>query len=171
MKKLISVLLACCLLLCVLPAASASASTEANATYLSTKSFLIWLESNDIIYDYIGVDDDGYEIVLVDMSGDNFDFSIKCVFYDGNGSAAMYVYNVIEYHKTDFNKALSACNDLNASYRYASFFCDESDNTVTAQTDMLFVRTSDSGDLAGEHLLRIAAIVDDAYPDLAACAK
>ena len=161
MKKLISVLLACCLLLCVLPAASASASTEANATYLSTKSFLIWLESNDIIYDYIGVDDDGYEIVVVDMSGDNFDFSIKCVFYDGNGSAAMYVYNVIE----------SACNDLNASYRYASFFCDESDNTVTAQTDMLFVRTSDSGDLAGEHLLRIAAIVDDAYPDLAACAK
>lgn len=167
MKKLISALLVCCLLLCLLPAASAA--TE--ASYPTTRSFISWLEANDVSYDYNGVDEDGYETIEIALAGNNFDFAVKCVFYEGNESAAMYVYNIIEYHKTEFNKALSACNDLNASYRFASFFCDEYDNTVTAQTDVIFVRMSDSGELAGEHLLRLVKIVDEAYPTLADCAK
>lgn len=167
MKKLISSLLVCCLLLCLLPTASAAA----NASYPTTKSFISWLEANDVVYDYNGVDEDGYETIGIELEGNNFDFGVKCVFYEGNESAAMYVYNIIEYHKTEFNKALSVCNDLNATYRFASFFCDESDNTVTAQTDVIFVRMSDSGELAGEHLLRLVKIVDEAYPTLADCAK
>ena len=53
MKKLISSLLVCCLLLCLLPAASAAA----NASYPTTKSFISWLEANDVVYDYNGVDE------------------------------------------------------------------------------------------------------------------
>ena len=163
MKKLLSLLLVCCLIMGICTTATAAEI----GVFDTTKSFLAWLSENDLHYNYMGVNDNNRERITVKMNGNNCEsFNVECFFYEDNQSAAMYVWNIIEYHQIDLSKVLYACNELNSDYRFVSFYCDESDNTVTAQTDAVFSGTENAGEIAGIHFLKLINIVDEGYPTL-----
>ena len=53
-------------------------------------------------------------------------------------------------------------NDLNSRYRFVKFYYDESDCTVTVQSDVIF-RADDIGELCNEIVHRTAFLSDEGY--------
>lgn len=162
MKKLVSLFLVCCLMATILPMAFADGA----GVYSSTRKFLEALTEHDLSYYYKGINDNDQERVEVSIGGDNFDYTINCFFYEDNDTFGMRIWNIIEYHKADFTHVLSACNDLNNEWRYVKFYCDESDNTVTAAIDGVLLNDANDGELAYQYLVKLGIITDDGYPTL-----
>lgn len=108
------------------------------AQFENTKIFVQWLDQEGIEYSLHGVDDDGFEkldVNYIDSNGNtNYYFM---VFYQDNELTTIYNWYVIKYDVANLNDVLYTCNDINSSYRYVKFYCDESDNTVTSQIDVI----------------------------------
>jgi len=160
MKKFLMLLL--CLSLTILPCTAFASSAQ----YSSTRSFIQILEDKGIVYDYRGVNDDGYERVSVDNDGEDFSYTLEYFFDDGLENASIRVWYILTYDQSDFRSLVEVCNELNASYKYVTFYCDTSDNTITASMDLIF-RAYDVGEIVFEATLRMANILDEGYPLLA----
>lgn len=154
-----------CMLLVLLLALPGMALAKTNAEYGSTQSFLNWMDANDISYILEGINNSDCEVVNVPNSSDGFTYEIHYFFDASEENASLRVWNLISYSDSDYAKVLRVCNDLNVSYKYITFYCDTSDNTVTARMDTIF-RSSDVGEIVGEATLRMVNILGDVYETL-----
>ena len=161
MKKLLAIALCLCMLL---PAIALAASAELS----STKAFLKWADRNDIVYEYVGIDD-SYERVRVENEGEAFDYTIQYFFDVNEENASLRVWDVFAFDEDDFSKACVLCNTLNGDYKYVSFFAED-DNTITACIDLIF-RDNDVDAIMAEATDFMVRILDDAYPTIKSTLK
>lgn len=160
MKKIISVFM----ILFIVASFSLPASAV-SASYSSTKSFIYILDDNNIKYTVNGIVEDDYECVSVNNSGDYFNYTIKYFFDSNLENASLRVWDIITFNDSDFYNVLKVVNDFNASHKYGRLYVDESDNTVTAASDLIF-RTHDVDEICLEATLYIVQTIDEAYKDL-----
>lgn len=159
MKKLLSFILIVLMLAPItIPAYAVSAS------YSSTRSFLYLLDESNIQYTVYGMVDDS-ELVTVSNSTDEFSYDIDYFFESDLESAALRVFDIITYSDSDFNNVIKTVNHLNAKYNFVRLYADESDNTVTAASDLIF-RTFDVDEICLEATLYMAEFLDAAYKEL-----
>ena len=161
MKKYFALLLALALLLAAVPALAI------DAQYAGTRNFLSYLDDNGIKYSYMGISGTNeYEQVRVVYTGDNLsEITINCYFAKDNTRCALLCWNVIDYDEAQLLPLISELNNLNKQYRYARFYTDSSDNSVTAQFDVLLDENI-SGRFVYRGLSALVDIVDAAYPSL-----
>jgi hypothetical protein len=57
------------------------------------------------------------------------------------------------------------CSELNQEYKWAKFYVDESDNTLTVQDDAI-IQLDTCGAECYELLARLVLIVDEVYPKM-----
>lgn len=161
MKKVISVFVVFALVITVFSFSAYAVSP----TYSSTRSFIYLLDDANIKYTVYGVLDGGDECVTVSNSGDYFSYDIDYFFDSNLENAALRVFDIITYKDADYVNVLKTVNDLNSRYKYVKLYADESDNTVTADADLIF-RTHDVGEICLEATLYMAQFLDTAYKEL-----
>lgn len=162
MKKLVILMLTVVMLFSLCTTALA-----ASATYSSTRSFVSELDKENKIYTVLGISEQGNELIEYKTTLDNGqEITVVIAFDDSMENCAMYIWNLITFKDQDFSKVLRTVNSINAEYRFASFYVDESDNTVTVQADAIF-RVYDVGEICHELLSRMINIVNDEYGALA----
>ncbi len=143
-----------------------AARPVAEAQRACTKAFLDELDARQLVYTYRGIDDDDDEGVFIDFDGDNTTISVYCYFTSDEELCYMRVWNFIDYDAASFSSVLVTVNDLNSSYRYAKFFADTYDNSVTVATDLILRSADDVGAICVEGLWHLVQIADLGYPDL-----
>lgn len=65
---------------------------------------------------------------------------------------------------------LDICNRLNSSFHYATFYVDDSDNSVTLASDAMLANEA-GGDITLNILLRLHTVLSGIYSELAPYAK
>ena len=162
MKKLTATLLALILMISI---AVPALGESTNGTYDSTKQFIAALESEDISYDYSGVDSHDYDVVTVDLEGDNITVSLYFYFNSDGEDVAIRVWDLITYDESMDDAVVRAANTLNQNYRFAYFYGD-TDFTVTGSMDVIFHAGDDIGAICYDAMMFVADVCDKAYPDL-----
>ena len=137
------------------------------AVYSSTRAFLTYMDSIGIKYTYGGIDSDGDEKIVIANHDTDIDFIYDIVlFFDANNqNCYIYIWNVIEYERSNSLEIFNLCNALNGEYRYVTFEADTGDSTITLRMDLIF-RSQGVDEIVWEALLRMANILGDAYPTL-----
>lgn len=163
MKKLLSLILVCVLLLGLCPAALAT-----EAQYASTKSFLTLMDALSIKYMVGGMDSSNNELVVISNSDSelNFEYTVAFFFDSDEAHCSIRVWEIISFADVDFAKVLRTVNSLNTKFKYVKFYVDEDDNTVTASMDLIYTAET-AGQVVMEGMLRAMSILEDSYPDLA----
>ncbi len=162
MKRIIALLLALAL---AMPLTALAGRCE----YANTQAFCDLMDAEEIEYTWYGTDDEDDEVVILESSGDGIgDYDIYLYFYEDESSASMAcrVWEVITYDPARFSEVVEACNTLNASWRYITFYADTNDNTVTVSFDVVTVGGSAAQTCYGM-ISRLVSILEKAYPDLA----
>ena len=168
MKRIISLLIVLALLL---PAATMAGADYTTAQYSSTRQFLKMMDDYDIKYTWVGIDNDGDEHITINNNNDVAGkITIHLYFDENEENCYLRVWNLIDYYSSDAAKVYQAVNSINHSYKYAKFYADDSDNSVTAEMDLIY-RENDVGEICTEALLHITAIIDEAWPTLSAYRK
>lgn len=167
MKKLLSLILVCALLLGLCPAAFAT-----EAQYTSTKAFLTVMDALNIKYTVGGMDSSNNELVVISNSDSeiNFTYAVAFFFNSDESHCSIRVWDIITFGDADFAKVLRTVNSLNEKYKYVKFSVDEDDNTVTASMDLIY-NTEAAGQVVTEAMLRSMQIIEDSYPSLAVYSK
>ena len=137
------------------------------ATYSTTQDFVDLLNSTGRVYSLRGLDDNNDDTVALVVDGKNATYSFRYFFREDLQHTDIRVWYVISFDEKDLADVMRVCNSLNASYKYAKFLVDESDNTVTASMDLIY-RTEDMGDVVWEATTKLALILDAGYEQLAA---
>ena len=158
MKRLVGLLTAVVLCLTVL----ASAALADSAEYASTQAVADKLDELEISYAVTGVTQ-GNEFLRIPYG----DYAITLIFDEGLELTGIRVWDIITYDDADYYEVLKACNALNNAFRFAKFFADESDNTVTCGVDIIH-RDQDVDDIVLEAVLRVLSMLDSAEEALAA---
>ena len=162
MKKL-TVLLLTLLLISGMTLPALAKSTD--GTYDSAKQFIAALEKEDIGYDYLGVDSNDYDVVNVDLTGENITVSLYFYFNSDGEDVAIRVWDLITYDEAMDDAVVRAANTLNQNYRFAYFYGD-TDFTVTGSMDVIFHDGDDIGAICYDAMMIVADVCDTVYPDL-----
>ena len=162
MKKLLSIALCLCMVL------GCTSALAARAELSTTRTFIDWLEDNDLSYEYVGIDED-YERLRVENEGEHFTYTIQYFFDVNEENSALRVWDVYAFDEDDYTKACVLCNTLNSDYKYVSFFCED-DNTITACVDLIY-RDNDVEPIHAEATNYVVRILDDAYPTIKSTLK
>lgn len=125
-------------------------------------TFSKYLDNEGTIYTYKGKTDNGEDIFLISFGGDNTDVTVNLFFDNDDTGAVLYVWNLYEIKPSQADECIKVCNDLNSRYRFVKFYYDESDCTVTVQSDVIF-RADDIGELCNEIVHRTAFLSDEGY--------
>lgn len=162
MKKLFALIMAAMMLFCACTTAFA-----ATASYSSTQAFCNLLDAKGVKYELGGLDSNNNEKLSIhnNDSTNDFSYTIRYFFDDGQENCSLRVWDVISYSDADFAKVLRAVNKLNFDYKYVRFYLDESDNTVTAAIDTIY-RTHDIDQILWEATMYVVNILEVAYPIL-----
>lgn len=166
MKKLICLVISA-VLFCTLCCTTALA---VGAKYQNTKRFVQLLDEIDIRYTIGGVEDNA-ECVTVKNRDDKSSYTIFYYFDQDEEEVGLRVWNFIDFSNSDYNRVLRAVNDLNSRYKFITFCVDDTDNSVTAEMDLIVRNDSCAGDIVLEATLRMAQILEDAYDTLGEYAK
>ncbi len=138
------------------------------AQYPTTASFLEYLDSKDMKYKYLGVDQDDDEEVTVSFEGDYMDTIKVEVFFDEDlDVVSMRVWDVIAFKEEDFFDVLKTVNELNDQYKFINFTVDTDDWTVTASLDAPLRDCEEAGEISFDGLYYIMMIADEGYDVLA----
>lgn len=150
-----------CLGMLVAPALAATAQ------YSSTQDFLDALDASGIDYTNQGVyEETEDELVRIEHDEDGVSYVILCSFDKKEDRSDFFIWNLIDFDAANRDDVLYICNDLNLSYKYVKFYVDDSDNSVTAYTDLIY-GPHDRGDILTELLSYLTRIVDIGYNRLA----
>ena len=146
-----------------------SATPSFAAQYKATQDYLNAMDARGIHYALGGINSSTQaENVEVVYRGDNMDeIKIECYFPSDNSSASFFCWNVIDFDAEKAGNTLIACDSLNSSYKFAKFYLDLKDNSVTMNYDIKFDPNMDCGNISVSALQSMVNIVDDAYPSLA----
>ena len=161
MKKLTALLLAV-LMICL-----CSTAFAAEATYDSTKAFCRYLDSKDFTYTVRGIQGEKeYEVVDIPYTFSDSGYRITCkaFFYKNGVEVGFRVWNLIDFNQYFVNSMYKVCNDLNSAYRFARFYVDESDYSITCATDVDLL-TNDIGRLAYEGMMNVINVARYGYEE------
>lgn len=122
------------LLLVMMNAVPAMADSEAQ--YATTQDFIRVLEENELKYSYVGIDDDGDEKVTVSWNADAYeDYMFRFYFNEDQTAVFIRMWNIVTVSAGE-TYALKTINALNSGYKYAKFYLDESDSTLSLSADI-----------------------------------
>ncbi len=133
-----------------------------SVSYSTTRDFLEVLDHDDIHYSYDGIDSDNDEKVTVGYNVADTSIRIRLFFEDDLESCSIRVWNFIDYEPHDEERVIKTIDELNRRYRWARFYTDPSDNSVTVAMDVI-VRKYDAGEICSEAMHHVVNICDDAY--------
>lgn len=122
-----------------------------------------YFESRECHYKIV---DEEEEVMSASYSMDNRDgLTVYMFFNDEASTVKARAVDITKFPENKKEMMYKVCNTLNADYRFLKFFVDESDNTITADIDAIV-----DMDTVGEEVFRLAIkvanIVDEAYPDM-----
>ncbi|MBQ7455182.1 MAG: hypothetical protein IJS53_01955, partial [Clostridia bacterium] len=134
MKRIVMIAVALVLLFSnLIPAAAMPEGVK----YSSTYAFLKELDEYDVIYTYKGIDEDTDEWVYVSYGLSNdADCDLNIFFTSDCEHCVVRIWNLIDFDAAQVNTMYMVCNYLNSSYKYATFYVDESDYSVTVSYDL-----------------------------------
>ena len=90
-------------------------------------------------------------------------YRINFISTDDDNDVAVRIFGIVNASSDNIRPLLSVVNKLNCKYRYAKFSIDK-DGDVNIEYD--FPLSSTPEDCAREIVLRLANIIDEAYPEL-----
>ena len=162
-KMLLAMLLALVLVL------SFSASAfAAGPEYNNTKGFLTVLDAHEIVYEYLGIDDDKDEGVKIVTEGDYKDEIVAYVYFNEDDDVVTMCsfYVVEEFNKKDLVSVFRAVNELHKQYKFVCFVVDEEDYSVDSTIDIPLRDCDEAGEIAFDALYYLVTITDEAYDQL-----
>lgn len=163
MKKLISAVLCVVLMLTIIPACYAE-----TPAFDLTKSIMDEFDDDGYKYTFHGYQDDDKEVekITISFSGDYIDSMKFTIFVkESTNRISILCYDVISYNDKDFSKVLRAVNRLNYDYNFAKFYCDDTDDTVTAEW-VGYGYKDTAGEMVGDIIHMLGTIIDEAYNDV-----
>ena len=151
-----------CFTLAALLVFSGLGSALASAQYTSTQSFVDYLESEKIIYNYKGILSlTEEEQVTVTYTLDNLSPQTCSLYFHPDGdSVSLRIWSIVTVTAGE-NYIFSTLQTLNQKYKYAKFVYDESDSTVEADMDM-YIDPYRCGEVVCDNMQVLFTIVDDA---------
>ena len=90
---------------------------------------------------------------------------ILIVFDKGDSSVAIRAFNIAKVPDDKKDGMFAAVNALNHKFRWIKFVIDEEDNTIVVEDDAV-IQIDSCGEEVFELCLRLASIVDEAYPEI-----
>lgn len=157
MKKILSVFVALMLLL----ACSASmASTQSEAA----QDFMNLLGQKGIKYTDRGDVGDGIYQVRCSWNDDDLNITVN-IFFNENGTVSYRLWNVVDC-SCGLSYAYQVCNELNDQYKYAKFYVDTSDNSITVAADMELLSGVNCAAACNEMMGDLVGVVDAARDTL-----
>ena len=124
--------------------------------------FLAFMESQDMKAQML---DDEKSVVRVGFNMKNTSISIYFKFGDDNSDVHVEGREFVNIPKDQIEKAYRICNKLNSDYRWVKFAWDEDVNDVACRADAL-IQLDSCAEETYELMVRMAGIVDEAYPDI-----
>ncbi len=163
MKKLVCILSVLALVLSVGAAWADQATPEPQ--FEATRRFISLVEKNGMYYTYQGVTESGADLVTMSYTG----FVVRIYFRSDGHYAEVLVFDLIVYNDADLPAVLSACNELNSTYRFCSFYANAQYHGVDARCDLIFGEAGTPEQAAYitlEAVQRVANIVRESLPSL-----
>ncbi len=154
-------ILACIVVMTLLVSVNLGTALASTAQYTTTQSFLDYLDSEDIIYNYKGIlRSTQEECVEVKFVLNNYS-SMTCnlYFHSDEDSVSYRIWSIVTATASE-NYILSTLQKLNQSYKYAKFVYDDRDSTVQVEMDM-YIDPYRSGEMVCANMLSLFAVVDD----------
>ena len=128
----------------------------------TTELFINELEEHELTYGPVRVLEDGDEMVQLGAKLDNT-FVQLIIFFDADEDAvAIRCFDLVRVSEEQYPKALMSCNALNDRMRWVKF-CIDKERNVQAEVDAVIDDTN-AGKVTMNLVLRMASIIDDAYP-------
>lgn len=128
----------------------------------TTELFINELEEHELTYEPVRVLEDGDEMVQLGAKLDNT-FVQLIIFFDADEEAvAIRCFDLVRVSEEQYPKALMSCNALNDRMRWVKF-CIDKERNVQAEVDAVIDDTN-AGKVTMNLVLRMASIIDDAYP-------
>ena len=161
MKKALSILLCLVLLLCF-----SSSALAVEPQFANTKAFLALLDSNNITYTVMGLDEEGDEQVLISNKGDKVQYTMNLFFESDNSGVNVRIWNLFDFNESRLGEVIYAVNSVNYAYRYTKWYVDESDYSVTVSWDFLLQEDEHAADIILDTIVMMANCVDLGYEKL-----
>lgn len=121
-----------------------------------------YLDSREIKYQEI--DEEGNKL-RVSYNGENVDnISVLIVFSDDNSNCHLDCYNYCKFPVEKIDKMYKICSQMNSKYRWAKFYVDEEDNTITIEADA-YIQLDSCGEEILNVVVKIVSIADLVYPE------
>lgn len=128
----------------------------------TTELFINELEEHELTYEPVRVLEDGDEMVQLGAKLDNT-FVQLIIFFDADEDAvAIRCFDLVRVSEEQYPKALMSCNALNDRMRWVKY-CIDKERNVQAEVDAVIDDTN-AGKVTMNLVLRMASIIDDAYP-------
>lgn len=128
----------------------------------TTELFLNELKERELKYRDIRTLEDGDDLVEVGFNLDSTRIRIMIFFDASEMSVALRCFEVAHVTEEQYPKALLSCNELNNKMRWVKF-CIGEERNIHAEADALIDENS-AARVTMELMMRMASIVDDAYP-------
>lgn len=114
---------------------------------------------------YFDVDDEN-DVIITGVGGLKNKGSMKMyiIFDDNERTVGIRSHNFCNFPAEKKAKMYEVCSKMNDSFRWAKFYVDEKDNTITVSDDAV-VSLDNCGEELFELVLRMSSIGDDAYPE------
>lgn len=162
MKKIMA------LLLCVSMAlAYASAAFAEEPLIKTTREFLRSLDEKEVAYTYKGLSPAGNsEIVAVVFDSDVIGpVCLNLFFYDDCQTCSIILWNLIDYASSDTEAVAQSCYQLTCDYRFAKFYTEISDNSVTVEQDLLLDKDLNCSSIVANGMVTLTSIAERAYTE------
>ena len=125
--------------------------------------FLKELESQNLPHLPI-IETEGRTVIPLGYKLKNTRVEIKTMFTEGDNSVAIRCFGFLKVNEDQFPQALLCCNRLNKKMRWVKFYIDE-ELDVNLEDDAI-VDDETGGKEVFDLVMRMAAIADEAYPEL-----
>lgn len=128
----------------------------------TTELFINELEEHELTYEPVRVLEDGDEMVQLGAKLDNTFVQFIILFDLDEDAVAIRCFDLVRVSEEQYPKALMSCNALNDRMRWVKF-CIDKERNVQAEVDAVIDDTN-AGKVTMNLVLRMASIIDDAYP-------
>ncbi len=132
--------------------------------YENTQAFADVLGYEDVVYDYLGIDEStSVEMISVTFDDVDYDtFSITVLFSNDSTDVSLYAWNLVTVNESqDQLTILQTVNQLNYDYPYGKFYWDATDNSITCDMTVDLTYSSDPGRTVFEGLRILAGLLYD----------
>lgn len=166
MKRALALLVS----LVILAAMFCTPAMAETAQYYTTQAFIDELDAGGVTYELGGINEStGSEVVSIEMtdSDTGFSYTIRYFFDDSLEYTGVQIWYVIYLDEADKLDVMKVCNQLNYDYKLCKFYVDETDNTVTCSTGVVYSSTDDIGWIVLEATSYIIEICEIGYSELA----